>query len=167
MPFFDVNPRQLTILGHMIISMLLGGAIGWERDRSGKPAGLRTHMLVAGAASLLVGLAHIGITVFETQLSRPIVGGDPIRVIQTIITGFSVIGAGTIIGGAQRPVVGLTTAASILFVATIGICVAMSQILLALGATVVGLAALKLLRSADDMADARTTEKTAARGRIR
>ncbi|MBT3267660.1 MgtC/SapB family protein [Candidatus Poribacteria bacterium] len=144
MAVIDLGMGQLVYLAQASFAMVLGGLIGWERDRSGKPAGLRTHMLVAGSASLLVSLSHIGIGVFEAQLGRQIAGGDPIRVIQTIITGFSVVGAGTIIG-AQRHVLGLTTAASILFVATVGICVGMGQVLLATGATAVGLVVLHLL----------------------
>ena len=90
MDIVDLDMGQLVYLGQAAFAMVLGGLIGWERDRSGKPAGLRTHMLVAGSASLLVSLSHIGIGVFAAQLGRPVAGGDPIRVVQTIITGFSV-----------------------------------------------------------------------------
>ncbi len=144
MDIVDLDMGQLVYLGQAAFAMVLGGLIGWERDRSGKPAGLRTHMLVAGSASLLVSLSHIGIGVFAAQLGRPVAGGDPIRVVQTIITGFSVVGAGAIIG-ARGQVLGLTTATSILFVAAIGISVGLGQVLLAAGATVLGLVVLRLL----------------------
>ena len=48
---------QLAILGEVLVAMILGGVIGLERATANKPAGFRTHMLVAGAASLLVGLS--------------------------------------------------------------------------------------------------------------
>jgi putative Mg2+ transporter-C (MgtC) family protein len=48
--------EQLSILGSVALAMLLGGFIGLEREYAHKPAGLRTHMLVSGAAALLVGL---------------------------------------------------------------------------------------------------------------
>ncbi|HEV8341888.1 MAG TPA: MgtC/SapB family protein, partial [Candidatus Binatia bacterium] len=47
---------QLTIIGEVALAILLGGIIGIEREVANKPAGFRTHMLVAGAAALLVGL---------------------------------------------------------------------------------------------------------------
>ena len=101
-------------------------------------------MLVAGGSSLLVSLACIGIQVFEVRIGRTIVG-DPIRVIQTIVMGISFIGAGTIIAGGRHRVHGLTTAASIFFVSTIGICVALSQIIAAVGATALALVVLHVL----------------------
>lgn len=54
----DVKP-QLELLIQIAIAMALGGIIGVEREMSAKPAGLRTHMLVAGAAALFIGLADI------------------------------------------------------------------------------------------------------------
>jgi putative Mg2+ transporter-C (MgtC) family protein len=50
---------QLQILGGMILGMLLGGAIGYDRELANKPAGLRTHILVAGSAALLTGLGRV------------------------------------------------------------------------------------------------------------
>lgn len=146
----DLGLGQLLYLAQAALAMALGGVIGWERDRSGKPAGLRTHMLVAGCSALLVSLSHIGIEAFEAQLGRPIAGGDPIRVIQTVVMGFSVVGAGTIIGRTQHHILGLTTAASVLYVATIGICVGLGQVLLAIGSTALGLVVLRGLGVFED-----------------
>ncbi|MGN7726890.1 MgtC/SapB family protein [Luteimonas sp. 22616] len=57
---FDDTPAQLAILATTAYAMLLGGVIGFERELKDRPAGFRTHMLVAGAAALLVGLhAHV------------------------------------------------------------------------------------------------------------
>jgi putative Mg2+ transporter-C (MgtC) family protein len=123
----------LKVLG----AILLGGLIGLERELAAKPAGLRTHMLVAGAASLMVLWGDVMIRMYSTEspdsaLIRAI-QADPIRIMEAIITGISFLGAGTIIFKNQKESVeGLTTAASILFAAAIGIGVALNQYLLSI-----------------------------------
>ncbi|MBU0496220.1 MAG: MgtC/SapB family protein [Chloroflexi bacterium] len=127
---------QIQILAYISLAMLLGAAIGFEREWADKPAGLRTHMLVAGAAALFVALGDVVVRSFSTDLGGGLVQSDPVRVIQAVVTGVSFLGAGTILrlGSAQR-VEGLTTAASILFAAAVGVSVALSQFVLAVGAT--------------------------------
>lgn len=131
---------QLAVLGNMLLAMALGSAIGWEREISEKPAGFRTHMLVAGAAALFVA---VGDTLVAKQAAGDAVRTDPIRIVEAVITGVSFLGAGTIIHlrGSGR-VEGLTTGASLLFVAGLGICVAIHQFVLAIGATLIVLAVL-------------------------
>jgi putative Mg2+ transporter-C (MgtC) family protein len=126
--------------------MLLGAVVGVEREFADKPAGLRTHMLVAGAAALLVSLSTILVQDFETEMDQTLVRSDPLRIIEAVITGVSFLGAGTIIrrNGVQG-IQGLTTAASILFVAAIGVTVALSQLMLAAGVTVLLLVTLRLV----------------------
>jgi putative Mg2+ transporter-C (MgtC) family protein len=132
MKFIGVYQIQFQILAYVALAMLLGAAIGLEREIEDKPAGLRTHMLVAGAAALLVALGS------------DLVRSDPTRIIQAVITGVSFLGAGTIIRhSATRQVEGLTTAASILFAAAVGVCVALSQLVLATGVTVLVLVTLR------------------------
>jgi len=96
----------------LVISLVLGGLIGMERETHGRPAGLRTHTLVC-----------VGSTLF-TICSYVIAGphNDPGRVAAQIVTGVGFLGAGTIIhqGSVVR---GLTTAASIWAVAAIGLAV--------------------------------------------
>lgn len=122
------------------LAMILGGLMGMERELAQKPAGLRTHMLVAGASSFLVVLGDImirnysGITLFEESVQA-----DPIRIMDAIITGISFLGAGTIIFNDNDTVEGLTTAASILFAAAIGIAVALQQYLLATVLTILAI----------------------------
>lgn len=137
----NFTPYQLKILLFVIISMLLGAAVGFDRELADKPAGLRTHMLVAGSATLLVALGQI--IVREYHVDSQIVRSDPIRIISAIITGVSFLGAGTIIRGGTDRVKGLTTAASLLFVASVGICVALSKLILAIGVTVIALLTLR------------------------
>jgi putative Mg2+ transporter-C (MgtC) family protein len=52
----EVCQAELRILAYVVLAMILGGAIGFEREAKDKPAGLRTHMLVSGATALLVSL---------------------------------------------------------------------------------------------------------------
>jgi putative Mg2+ transporter-C (MgtC) family protein len=135
--FIGPAQLQLQILGYVALAMLLGAAIGINREFANKPAGLRTHMLVAGAAALLVALGDILIKHFEAALANQMVRSDPIRLIEAVITGVSFLGAGTIIRRQElQQVEGLTTAASLLFAAVVGICVALSQLILALGVTI-------------------------------
>jgi putative Mg2+ transporter-C (MgtC) family protein len=129
-------PFQIWILGVVALAMVLGGAVGLEREAKDKPAGLRTHMLVAGAAAFLVALSDVAVNRFNVDLGAGLVRSDPIRIIQAVITGISFLGAGTILRhkGSDH-VEGLTTAASLLFVAGLSVCVALSQVLLAIGVT--------------------------------
>jgi putative Mg2+ transporter-C (MgtC) family protein len=137
-------PIQIQILGRVALAMILGAAVGLEREVKDKPAGLRTHMLVAGAAAFLVALSDVAIQRFNVDLGSGLVRSDPIRVIEAVITGISFLGAGTILRhkGSDH-VEGLTTAASLLFVAALGICVALSQVLLAIGVTALVLVTLR------------------------
>lgn len=144
---FTIDPTQYQILISMALAMLLGAIIGFEREMAHKPAGLRTHMLVAGAAALLLALSDAIVEHFNTDLGNTLVRSDPIRILEAVIAGISFLGAGTIIrhqsenGGVE----GLTTAASMLFVAGIGICAGLSQWVLAIGATILGLITLRIV----------------------
>lgn len=136
---------QLELIGAIALAMLLGGIVGVERELADKPAGLRTHMLVAGAAALLVGLSNIIVDTFTVEKSA--VNVDPIRVIEAIVAGVSFLGAGTIIRRREdEQTEGLTTAASLLFVAGIGVGVATHHFILAVGATLLALMVLRVPR---------------------
>ncbi len=93
------------------VAAALGGLLGWERERAGKSAGLRTHMLVSmGAAMFVLAAAQAGIDPKDNS-----------RVIQGIVQGIGFLGAGTILKRDKKEVVeGLTTAAGIWFTAAIG-----------------------------------------------
>jgi putative Mg2+ transporter-C (MgtC) family protein len=137
-------PAQLAVLGEVFLAMLLGGIIGIERTTANKPAGFRTHMLVAGAAALLVGLSDALIYRFSPGAYTDLIESDPIRVIQAIIAGISFLGAGTIFRHPKKEhVEGLTTAASLLLSGAIGISVALRQFVLAVAVTVLTLAVLR------------------------
>ena len=104
--------NELDAVLRLLIAALIGGLIGYERERAEKPAGFRTHLLVCMGAALLtiVSIHGFGVT------------SDPSRVAAGIVVGIGFLGAGTIIRGGAG-VVGLTTAAAIWVAAAIGMAV--------------------------------------------
>jgi len=124
--------------------MALGAVIGLERELAHKPAGLRTHMLVAGVGALMVGIDFTIVRRFGGAASLPFVRVDPAIVIQAVVTAVGFLGAGTIIhaarGGEGSPIhiEGLTTAASLLFVAAIGTAVGVGLYWLPIGVSALG-----------------------------
>jgi len=134
---------QFEIIGEVALAMLLGGVIGFERELADKPAGFRTQMLVAGASALLVGLGDALLIHFLVD-GKSTVTADPIRIVEAIITGISFLCAGTIFRrSSTEQVEGLTTAASILLCAAVGISVALRQFVLAVGVTLLALIVLR------------------------
>ena len=130
---------ELQMLGKVVVAALLGGLVGIEREFAERPAGLRTHMLVGGTAAFFVLLANILLLSFEP---RDILRADPVRVVEAVVVGISFLGAGTILKyreHGERVVEGLTTSASILSVAAIGIAVALDTYILAVGAALLNL----------------------------
>ena len=166
MELLDNWTLQLQVLGATAYAMLLGGAIGVEREMKNRPAGFRTHMLVAGAAAMLVGLVDLIALRYAGEAYRDLVRIDPIRLIEAAVAAVGFIGAGTIFrSGPGNLVSGVTTAASLLMVSVIGIAAGVHAHLLAIGATVLTLAVLLLLgwferragrepSARDDVADA-------------
>ncbi|MBS3808485.1 MAG: MgtC/SapB family protein, partial [Bacteroidales bacterium] len=128
---------ELRILLHVVIASLLGGVIGYEREKTNKPAGIKTNMIVGGSVALLVSLGE-AITVHFQELGlSEVMQTDPTRIIQAIIVGVSFIGAGTVMQLQKvYKVKYLTTAASILYSTGVGISVALGQYVLAVGLTV-------------------------------
>ena len=117
---------ELLLISEIFFAMILGGMIGIERQIARKPAGLRTHMLVCGASTLIISLSEILILRYSESPASATIESDPINMIQAIVVGIGFIGAGTIIQrGRQERIEGLTTAASLLFTAGIGIGVAL------------------------------------------
>ncbi len=133
---------QLHVLLQVAAAALLGGLIGLEREFAQKEAGLRTHMIVAATAALLVSIGQVLVRDFEVG-GLPI-RSDPIRLIDAIVTGISFLGAGTIIRSKQgQAVQGLTTAASVLLSASIGIAVGVDLWVIGVGVTVLALLVLR------------------------
>lgn len=104
-------------LFRLLAAITAGAVLGWERERQGKPAGLRTHMLVSlGAAAFMVGAIELSL---EMGDENPAIRLDPMRALAGIIGGVGFLGAGTIIQ-ARGSVRGITTAASIWIAAALG-----------------------------------------------
>lgn len=143
--------REWLILLRLVIAALLGGIIGFEREATGKDAGLRTHMLVAIGAAFFVSFNDL--FAFETQpLAPPGPAGnfriqiEPLAVVEAVVTGISFLGAGTVfVSGAKNRVKGLTTAASIWVTAAVGIAVGLESYILAAGSTVLIMIILRFI----------------------
>ena len=101
---------ELVQLFRIVLACLLGACIGFEREKYGRPAGLRTHMIVCVASSLAMLVSIYG---FE--------GGDPARLAAQVISGIGFIGAGAIIVRGDKDIMGITTAATIWICAIIGL----------------------------------------------
>jgi putative Mg2+ transporter-C (MgtC) family protein len=128
--------RQLIhVIIRLVAAALLGAIIGIQRERAGKPAGLRTHILVM-----------LGTTVFVLAGSVSGMSSDGLsRVIQGIVTGIGFIGAGSILKlNDERNIIGLTTAAGIWMTAAIGVAIGLGVLGLAILGTALTLIILKL-----------------------
>lgn len=115
---------EVTMMLRLLLSVVLGGVIGFERERAKKAAGLRTHILICLGACLFTVVSIYGF------------GGDIARVAAGVVTGIGFIGAGAIIrGGREGIIAGLTTAATIWSVAGIGLAAGAGLYLVAVVAT--------------------------------
>lgn len=137
--FYWAHPElRLDLLLQLCLAAVLGGAIGWERQHSGKPAGLRTNVLICVGAALLT----------DISMRMASMGGptaDPGRISAQIVTGMGFLGAGTIIQS-RGTVTGLTTAATLWVVAAIGMAVGSGAYIEATGTTVLVIIVLLPLR---------------------
>src|SRR3546814_11910166 len=117
----DDWPAQLTVLTATAYAMVLGGVIGFEREMKDRPAGFRTHMLVAGAAALLVGLADLLAVRYSGEHYRELVRVDPLRLIEAVVAPVGFPGARAIFPSGDDRVTGITTSDSLLLFAGIGL----------------------------------------------
>jgi putative Mg2+ transporter-C (MgtC) family protein len=140
------DPSELfQMVLRLLVAALSGAALGYERQRSGKSAGLRTHMLVAmGSATLVITTVSIG--------------GSPeaiARVIQGIVTGIGFIGAGAIVKARhEEHIQGLTTAASVWMTAALGVAAGAGRPLFAALATLLAWIVLAVFIRFEAQADA-------------
>lgn len=120
----------------LLVALVLGGALGLEREMKGKEAGLRTHMLVALGAAFFVLVPNV----MGMEIS------DMSRVIQGVVTGIGFIGAGTILKLSNEGVIrGLTTSAGLWLTAAIGVAAGLGRLGSATLATMLALIILALL----------------------
>lgn len=131
-----MNPTALIAI-KLLVAVVCGGAIGFEREVSHKPAGLRTNVLVCvGATLFMIVSRHIG-------------GGapftDPARLVAQVVTAIGFIGAGVILQS-RGSITGLTTAATILVVGAVGVAIGEGMFTVAAMTTVLIMVVLVLLR---------------------
>jgi putative Mg2+ transporter-C (MgtC) family protein len=136
---------RLDVLVQLLLAVLLGGAIGIEREFHGKPAGLRTNILICMGATLFTLLSY--------RLALP--SGDAGRVAAQIVTGIGFLGAGTILH-ARGSVVGLTSAATIWLVAAVGMALGSHAYVEALGTTILAMIVLEGLGAVETGITARS-----------
>ena len=136
--FADVGDAAgaTRVVVRLTMAAVLGAVIGYDRESQGKAAGLRTHMLVALGASLLV----------VAPLERGADVAAVSRIIQGLVAGIGFLGAGAIVKGrSDEQVHGLTTAASIWMTAAVGVTAGLGREVTATLATVLGLLILRVL----------------------
>ncbi len=133
----------------LVAAAVCGAIIGYEREKAGKAAGLRTHILVAlGTCVFIVACAGYGMD--ADGLSR---------VIQGIVTGIGFLGAGSILKvNHERDIQGLTSAAGIWMTAAVGVAVGLGTLGLALMGTILTVVVLAFIRVDDD--DKKATDKS-------
>ncbi|MDR6226998.1 MgtC/SapB family protein [Desmospora profundinema] len=129
----------------LLIATLLGGLIGWERERNNHPAGFRTHILVCTGSALIMLISIYGFAPFMEESQ---VRFSPDRIAAQVVSGIGFLGAGTILRQGFT-VSGLTTAASLWVVAAIGLAVGCGLHFEAALTTIIALVSLELLNRAE------------------
>ncbi|MCX6819189.1 MAG: MgtC/SapB family protein [Candidatus Aenigmarchaeota archaeon] len=127
---WQISSLEVDIATKLIVSAILGMIVGLDREIRGKPAGLRTHILVCVGAALF------------TIVSLVIEGGLDTRIASGIVTGIGFLGAGMIFH-AENKVSGLTTAAEVWVLGAIGIAVGYGLYFAAIVATIIVIFVLK------------------------
>jgi putative Mg2+ transporter-C (MgtC) family protein len=143
--------EEFQILLQALVALVLGGLLGWEREASGKWAGFRTHMLVCLATFLFVRLGQVLIADSAARFPGQYLRTDPTRLIEAIAVGISFIGGGAIFRDPDEDrKKGLTTAASLLATAPIGLAVALNRYIVACGVTLLALFILHTLHRLEE-----------------
>jgi putative Mg2+ transporter-C (MgtC) family protein len=136
------------VLVRLVLAALLGSLIGLEREYHGRPAGLRTHMLVCVGAAMIT-ISGLIIASYYCDGSATVSGGEISRIVAGVVTGIGFLGAGAIVRTSDF-VRGLTTAACIWFVAALGVVIGLGDFLLAVSGTGIALLILIMLPFLED-----------------
>jgi putative Mg2+ transporter-C (MgtC) family protein len=161
MPLIDLQqlifaPHDLEMILRMLLAFALGALLGYERERAGRPAGLRTFMMVTAGSAAFTLVSVYG---FEDQGTVR----DPARVAAQIVTGIGFLGAGTI-WRTPSTVRGLTTAATIWFAAAVGMMAGSGLYLVSTVTAIFGFVCLQWLRSPARRASMRGEPSITGRG---
>lgn len=143
--FGDILMSDICIVfGKLLIAAILGGFIGWEREKRGRPAGLRTHLLLCVGVTLMMLVSEHIFVHYQVYESDSVLRIDPARIAAQVVTGVGFLGAGTIMRF-RASVRGLTTAASLWIVSGIGLAVGSGFILPAIFTTIIAITTLIFL----------------------
>ena len=140
---------SIELIISLIMASVLGGIIGFEREVHGRPAGFRTHLLVALGACLFVQTSVFFYRQFGNFSGLQPVGVDPGRVAAQVVTGIGFLGAGAIIRSGES-VRGLTTAACLWVVAAVGVACGVGMYGAALVVTLLAVMSLLLLKKVEN-----------------
>jgi len=152
--WMPVYPSMADILLRIILSVVAGAVIGFNRQRGGHAAGFRTTILITLAACLAMIQANMLLGVAgKTPDSFAVM--DTLRFPLGVLTGVGFIGGGAILRGGDA-VTGVTTAATIWVMTAIGLCIGGGQIFLGIGATLVALIVLAPLKFIDQWLERKT-----------
>ncbi|CAN5815430.1 hypothetical protein BH11MYX2_BH11MYX2_11070 [soil metagenome] len=141
----------MELILRIVIGTALGGIIGYERDIHGRPAGLRTHALVAlASATFMVVSTHLAY--YQHYKVGDFTEVDGSRIAASVVSGIGFLAGGAILRTGIS-IQGLTTAAALWLVAAIGLCAGAGMFAESVAATVIGVAALTMLRRFEDKDD--------------
>ncbi len=138
--------QDVSILLRVAAAMLFGGVLGVEREMGKHAAGLRTHMLIAGAAALIVGLGDSVAEHFQQERYRDLLQVDPVRLIEAVVACVGFVAAGTILRGSREDQVSGLTTSSLIMAAAIGIAVGIGKYMIAIGVSVLCVLVLAVMR---------------------
>ncbi len=141
----NAYPYEFHLLLRLLLALLCGAALGYERERHGRSAGLRTNLLVCvGAALMMVVSKYFYYKPGEVAATNP-VALHPARIAAQIVSGIGFLGAGVILkdrGGVR----GLTTAATLWFNAGVGMACGAGMLVLPVACTALGLVSLTVMK---------------------
>lgn len=135
-------------LGRLVLAALLGGAVGLEREVHGRPAGIRTYLILSLGTALLMVLSEYLLVAYHGRFPGLGLQGDPGRIAGQAITGIGFLGAGVIIRY-KDTIRGLTTAACVWLVCSVGLAVGAGFYLVGVAVTLLTLLALIGLKGAE------------------
>lgn len=142
---------DLALILRILVGTALGGVIGYERDIHGRPAGLRTHAVVAlASATFMVVSTHM--VYYQDYRAGELVDVDASRIAASVVSGIGFLAGGAILRTGVN-VQGLTTAAGLWLVAAIGLCAGGGMYVESVAATAIGIVTLTVLRRFEDKDD--------------
>jgi len=145
---FSFSPTEIEYVVRLVLAALFGGLIGLERERHGRAAGFRTHLLMGMGSCLAMIISQETARAFEVVNYAGAMRVDPGRIASYVMAGMGFLGAGVIVHYRMR-VSGLTTAACLWVTAAVGLSVGGGFYLYSITATIISLFALMILKYAE------------------